>query len=469
MLHVVTMKRKIVGILICTLFIISGIASAISAENNPPNIPSNPHPEDGATDIGVKTHLSWTGGDPDPGDKAVYDLYFGNETNPGLVASDLEKPNYRPGILEHNTSFYWYVVAKDENGTSTTGPEWNFTTNNCTCDPPGQPSGPTRARNRTRYNYTTKIMNQSQNGWHYNFSWGDGNHTGWKGPYNHTERIRAEHQWEEPGIYQVQARARFKHGNRTMEEWITTGWSESLLVTVTTNDPNNDPPNAPEISGQTQGKPGVEYEYTFTAPDPDDDDLYYNVCWEGCGSETQTYGPYLSGEEVKISYSWSEQGAYMICAKAIDVYGVEGPEGTLEVTMPRIKNNVGNQLMQRIRNRICDVLGICQGGCNLTNITGILEYDETNFFIGEVELHFGPNWYITAAIAVEDYDGDGEKELIIDELLGLVGTEVTVEGHMQSDNWMSVFTINGMVYREPGQPIWAAQHHWRWRNRKNEP
>ena len=137
--------------------------------------------------------------------------------------------------------------------------------------------------------------------------------------------------------------------------------------------------------------------------------------------------------------------------------------------MPRIKNNVGNQLMQRIRNRICDVLGICQGGCNLTNITGILEYDETNFFIGEVELHFGPNWYITAAIAVEDYDGDGEKELIIDELLGLVGTEVTVEGHMQSENWMSVFTINGMVYREPGQPIWAAQHHWRWRNRKNEP
>ena len=208
-------------------------------------------------------------------------------------------------------------------------------------------------------------MNQSQNGWHYNFSWGDGNHTGWKGPYNHTEKVRAEHQWEEPGIYQVQARARFKHGNRTMEKWITTGWSKPLLVTVTTDNPNNDPPLAPEISGQTQGKPGVEYEYTFTASDPDDDDLYYNVSWEGCGSETQTYGPYLSGEEVKISHSWREQGIYMICAKARDVYGVEGPEGTLEVTMPRIKNNVGNQLMQRIRNRICDVLGICQGGCNL--------------------------------------------------------------------------------------------------------
>ena len=120
MLHVVTVKRKIVGILICTLFIISGIASAISAENNPPNIPSNPHPEDGATDIGVKTHLSWTGGDPDPGDKAVYDLYFGTDVNPNLIVSDLQMPNYKPGTLDNFTQYYWYVVAKDENGASTT-------------------------------------------------------------------------------------------------------------------------------------------------------------------------------------------------------------------------------------------------------------------------------------------------------------------------------------------------------------
>jgi hypothetical protein len=129
---------------------------------------------------------------------------------------------------------------------------------------------------------------------------------------------------------------------------------------------------------------------------------------------------------------------------------------------------MGDQLFLRIRNRICDMVGICLGGCELANLTGILEYEGENFFIGDVELHFGPDWYITAAISTEDYDGDGEYELVIDELLGLVGTEITVEGHYQSDNWMSVFTINGLVYREPGQPIWAAQHHWRWRNRKKQ-
>ena len=129
---------------------------------------------------------------------------------------------------------------------------------------------------------------------------------------------------------------------------------------------------------------------------------------------------------------------------------------------------VKDQLLLRIRNRICDTIGICLGGCELTNLTGILEYDGDIFYIGNTTVHFGPNWYITAAISAEDYDGDGEIELIIDELLGLVDTEVTVEGHYQSDDWMSVFTINELVYREAGQPIWAAQHHWRWRNRNTQ-
>ncbi len=123
----------------------------------------------------------------------------------------------------------------------------------------------------------------------------------------------------------------------------------------------------------------------------------------------------------------------------------------------------GNGVMQQIMNRIRDMLGVCQGGCNLSELTGVMTYDGTNFFITTVELHFGPNWYITSAMSAVDYDNDGTFELIIHELLGLVNTTVTVEGHYQAQDWMSVFTINGEIYREPGQPIWAAQHHWRWR------
>jgi hypothetical protein len=125
----------------------------------------------------------------------------------------------------------------------------------------------------------------------------------------------------------------------------------------------------------------------------------------------------------------------------------------------------GNGLMQRLRNRICDTLGICQGGCNLITLSGILTYDGTNFFIDDTELHFGPMWYITSAESAIDYDQDGTLEIIYDELQGLVGTEITIKGHEQSDQWVSVFTINGEVYREPGQPIWSSQHQFQWRNR----
>lgn len=148
--------------------------------------------------------------------------------------------------------------------------------------------------------------------------------------------------------------------------------------------------------------------------------------------------------------------------------------GVVTVAAEKAGNNIqplpgGNGVMQQIMNRIRDMLGVCQGGCNLSELTGIMTYDETNFYITSVELHFGPNWYITSATSAVDYDNDGTFELIIDELLGLVDTTITVEGHYQAEDWMSVFTINGEIYREPGQPIWAAQHHWRWRNNHNQP
>lgn len=121
------------------------------------------------------------------------------------------------------------------------------------------------------------------------------------------------------------------------------------------------------------------------------------------------------------------------------------------------------ELLDRIINRIRDVLGICKGGCNETvEISGILTYDGTYFYIDEVEVHFGPLWYISLTQSNIDYDKDDELELIIDELYGLVGTNVTLEGYMHSENWFSVFIINGEIYRDIGKPIWsggAGGHH----------
>jgi len=345
------LKKSILGMLVCMLVIFSGFSIVTaSAENNPPNVPSDPHPADGAVDIGKKTHLSWTGGDPDPGDKAVYDLYFGTNVDPDLIASDLQMPNYKPGTLDNFTQYFWYVIAKDENGASTTGPLWSFTTNDCDCDPPNKPSGPTRIRNRHRYNFTTKTMNQEHGGYYYNFSWGDGNHSGWLGPYQHNERVRAEYQWEEPGIYQVQARYRFQNGQRDEFE---TGWSEPLIIEVTTDNPTNYPPNIPTISGQTKGNMGVEYPYTIVSTDPEGDDVYYWIVWgDGC-PVVEWIGPYSSGESVTVNHSFLKSGEITISAQTKDVYEAESEWGNLVVNMPRARTkfiNPINSLFYRISN-----------------------------------------------------------------------------------------------------------------------
>ena len=97
----------------------------------------------------------------------------------------------------------------------------------------------------------------------------------------------------------------------------------------------NLPPNAPTITGETEGKVGKEYEYKFNAIDPNGDDVKYFIDW---GDNTTDWTGYnLSGTDVNVNHTWVEKGNYTIKAKAVDMYGAESEWGTLEVTMPKSK------------------------------------------------------------------------------------------------------------------------------------
>lgn len=98
---------------------------------------------------------------------------------------------------------------------------------------------------------------------------------------------------------------------------------------------DNQPPGAPTITGQTNGKVGTSYQYQFTSVDPDGDDIVeYIVNW-GDGPDEIVTGPFASGSPATASHTWTTQGTYTIKAKAKDIGDAEGPEGTLIVTMPR--------------------------------------------------------------------------------------------------------------------------------------
>ncbi len=104
--------------------------------NSPPLTPRNPTPADNAVRIPVlqeeqpvAVSLTWAGGDPNPWDTVVYDLYFGQSAGSlSLTAESLGDTGYEVSGLDGGTMYYWQVVARDDAGEETTGPVWKFTT-----------------------------------------------------------------------------------------------------------------------------------------------------------------------------------------------------------------------------------------------------------------------------------------------------------------------------------------------------
>ena len=113
---------------------------------------------------------------------------------------------------------------------------------------------------------------------------------------------------------------------------------------------SNTPPDAPSITGETNGDAGTSYYYTFTATDPEGAIIWYYIDWAD-DTNTGWIGPVDSGQQVILSHSWTKQGTYTISAKAKDPYNEEGPLGTLIVTMPKIKvinfNSVFLKLLEK--------------------------------------------------------------------------------------------------------------------------
>jgi hypothetical protein len=117
--------------------------------NSLPNQPSNPNPSNGSTDVPINTDLSWSGGDPDPGDTVTYDVYFGTSSNPPHVAYNQSALIYDPGTLAYNTLYYWKIVAWDNHDASLAGPLWHFATGTQPNQPPNIPSNPSPANGST--------------------------------------------------------------------------------------------------------------------------------------------------------------------------------------------------------------------------------------------------------------------------------------------------------------------------------
>ena len=99
-----------------------------------PGAVGNPKPANSSTDVGMNATLGWT-----PADSATsHELYFG--TDEGAVRNaDTGSPEYKgsrtlgaesydPGLLEPDTAYYWRVDEVDDQGNTSKGPVWSYTT-----------------------------------------------------------------------------------------------------------------------------------------------------------------------------------------------------------------------------------------------------------------------------------------------------------------------------------------------------
>jgi len=131
------------------------IWSFTTRTNHPPNTPINPSPSNGAVNVNVNADLSWTGGDPDPGDTVTYDVYFGTTSPPPIIVYGYTTTTYDPGTMNQNTTYYWKIVAWDSFGESTTGAIWSFTTH--ANSPPNTPSAPNPSNGATNVPIDTSL------------------------------------------------------------------------------------------------------------------------------------------------------------------------------------------------------------------------------------------------------------------------------------------------------------------------
>jgi rhodanese-related sulfurtransferase len=97
----------------------------------------------------------------------------------------------------------------------------------------------------------------------------------------------------------------------------------------------NDPPEAPDIQGPTQGKKKTFYDYVLESEDPDMDGVRFFVDWGDGTNELTDYTE--SGIPIVANHAWEKDGTYTITCRTVDYYGAESENTTLDVTIPKTK------------------------------------------------------------------------------------------------------------------------------------
>jgi parallel beta-helix repeat protein len=121
----------------------------------------------------------------------------------------------------------------------------------------------------------------------------------------------------------------------------------------------NYPPDTPIIDGPDSGGWGKPYYFTFQTTDNEGSYVWYYVEW-GDGKDTGWMGPYISGDEITDSHTWTNLETFTIRCKAKDMYNVHSDWSEFEITIPRTRTLSFHWLIDRfpLLERLLFFIGI---------------------------------------------------------------------------------------------------------------
>jgi hypothetical protein len=142
------------------------------------------------------------------------------------IASNISNTSINSVNLVNGLTYFWNVIAWDNYGASTVGPSWYFTTiksDNRSPNKSNKPSGQTKGKIGQNYMFITNTTDPEADQLYYNWSWGDGTYSGWRGIYDSGEIVNMSHSWAEKGSYSIKVKAKDVSGAESE-------WSEPLSV-----------------------------------------------------------------------------------------------------------------------------------------------------------------------------------------------------------------------------------------------
>lgn len=103
-----------------------------------------------------------------------------------------------------------------------------ITSGNNPPEKPSKPSGPSNGKAGNSYTYNSSTTDIDGDQIYYLFDWGDGNNSGWVGPFNSGEAISESYLWSAQGSYSIKVKAKDINNEEST-------WSDSLVVSMPRN------------------------------------------------------------------------------------------------------------------------------------------------------------------------------------------------------------------------------------------